>query len=274
MQDTITNLSNIHHHYNGFIVDIWGVLHDGNEAFPEAIECLNELRLLNKKVILFSNAPRRATSVEQILAQKNINKNHYQEIISSGELVFESLKNDMGKKYFFIGPERDALLLDGSNHTRVSSILDAEFIIVTGINENLDEEPFSKELLIQAKACNLPLICANPDLYVLKNGKKILCAGTIAEYYKNLNGDVLYQGKPYNSGYTRCQEALNLPKNQILAIGDSYKTDITGANHFGIDSLLITSGVDRDLFIARSNSLLDIDTNIPKSTFVMDRFKW
>lgn len=242
----LRSISEIAGNFDAFIVDLWGVVHDGQKLYPGVRETLQKLRTQNKEIIFLSNAPRRAWRVIEVLDQMQIMPQYYNQVITSGEVAFEHLsKNPIGKSYYSIGPERDAGLLDGSSYRRVKTPKDADFAIVTGFD---DDSSVLDENLPELKDCykaGLPFICTNPDMEIVRqNGTRALCAGVMAEAYEKMGGKVIYFGKPYPTVYDRCFEVFKTKdKAKIAAIGDNLETDIKGANAAGIYSIFITGGV-------------------------------
>lgn len=245
-------LRQISTNYDYFIFDLWGVIHDGTNAYSGALEALLFLKEQGKKICFLSNAPRRAHKVAEILKKFSITQDFYEFILTSGEAAFldfeKNQKNnfaEFGQKYFYIGPQKDIDLLDDLDYEQVTKISEASFAIVTGFD---DENSALQEKLPQieeAKKYNLPLICVNPDLMVVKqNGTEMICAGVLADEYKKMGGEVIYYGKPFSSVYKMTHNFFGAPdKNKILAIGDGMETDIKGAYDFGIDSVLVTGGI-------------------------------
>ena len=85
--------------------------------------------------------------------------------------------------------------------------------------------------------------------YILYNEKNIFCMGTIGQLYQDMGGNVIILGKPSQEIYHEATKFLNsYKKSQMVAIGDSLFHDIKGANKFGIDNVLITSGIHSDYF--------------------------
>jgi len=246
------NISELADSYDYFILDIWGVLHDGSKTYPGAIEALKNLKLKKKKVYLLSNAPRRSKNAIRVLENLGINSDLYEDIITSGEAVFMNLLdsqnnnfNHYGKNYYYIGPDKDLDLLDDLNYNKVGSALDADFALVTGFDDFDSVMDEKLNILKECKDHNLKLICVNPDLIVIKQtGQEILCAGIIAQQYKDLGGEVIYFGKPYTAIYDLIFSLANISdKSQVIAIGDGIETDIRGANNIKIDSALIPGGI-------------------------------
>lgn len=247
----INNLGQIASDYDAYIIDLWGVLHNGQWAFPEAVLALAELKMLKKKVILLSNSPRRIQACQNRLSELGILPEFYDEIYTSGEDCFQALNTptnewyrNLGNKYFHIGPDKNKSLAQELKQIQVEELEEADFILVTGTNSWEIDVSSYVSLLKEARKKYLPMICANPDLTVLFDEKVVICAGAIAQYYEQIGGDVRYHGKPYGEIYdVLLQKILPIQRNQILAIGDSLKTDIKGAAQQGIDTLLILSGV-------------------------------
>ncbi len=246
------NLKELSESYEYFIFDIWGVIHDGTQIYPNVIETLDFLRSQNKKICFLSNAPRRSSKVAAVLKNMGITENLYDFILTSGEATFIELKKNQennfkhfGKKYFYIGPQKDIDLLEGLDYTLVESASEADFAITTGFDNEYStlEEKFSQ--IEEAKKANLELICVNPDLIVVKqSGLEMICAGVIAKEYQRIGGKVHYFGKPYNLVYKIvCENFNNAHNSKILAVGDALETDIKGALNSNIDGALITGGI-------------------------------
>lgn len=248
----IQSIHEISDHYDYFIFDVWGVVHDGSNAYPGAIDAITYLRKKGKKICFLSNAPRRSHKVATMLEKFGVTPNLYDFVMSSGEATYLDLKKnqeagfkDFGPNYFYIGPQKDIDLLNGLNYKRVENASEAHFAVTTGFDG--DDSILAEKMpqALAAKENNLTLICVNPDMIVVKqDGREMICAGALAKEYQALGGKVIYYGKPFSSVYKIVCEIFNHPKNEkILMIGDGIETDIKGANDFKIDSLLVTGGI-------------------------------
>ena len=237
----------------GLILDIWGVLWDGINVYPEALKTLEKLRKLNIPIILLSNAPRKSEIVSEKLLKIGIRIDLYDKIISSGDVCRSELIRNTnlvsGLKYYFIGLKEDNDLLNNTKFQESHSPKDSDFVLITGPRDfNHTLKDYTEEL----KEClknKLPMICANPDKIVVRqNGKKIFCAGAIAEDYKKLGGTVKQFGKPHKNVFLEALKFLKMlsPKinfNNVSIIGDGLDTDILGGNSVQINTILITSGI-------------------------------
>ena len=229
--------------------DIWGVVHNGLESFPEACEALHTYRQRGGTVILITNAPRPADSVQRQLRKLGVADETYDAIVSSGDLTRSFVADHPGKKIFWIGPERDSSIHRGLDAV-MAPLEQADYIICTGL---FDDEKESAEdyraMMLLAREHKLPLICANPDIVVERGDRLIYCAGAIAELYRELGGEAIFYGKPHRPIYERAMalatERRGRPTSldRVLAIGDSVRTDLTGALGFGIDCLFLTRGI-------------------------------
>src|SRR6476619_7640660 len=229
--------------------DIWGVVHNGLVACPEACEALHAFRQQGGTVILITNAPRPADSVQRQLRKLGVADETYDAIVSSGDLTRHFVADHPGKKLYWMGPDRDSSIHRGLAPV-MSELDNADYIICTGL---FDDETESAEdyrpMLTKALARKVPLICANPDIVVERGDRLIYCAGAIAELYRELGGEVVFYGKPHRPIYERAMqlaaERRGRPTSldRVLAIGDSVRTDLTGALGFGIDCLFVTRGI-------------------------------
>jgi len=235
--------------------DIWGVVHNGLEAFPEACEALHNHRSRGGTVILITNAPRPADSVQRQLRKLGVADGAYDAIVSSGDLTRHYVADHPGRRVFWLGPERDNSIHRGLDAV-LSPLEQADYLVCTGL---LDDETETAEdyrpMMLQARDRNLPFICANPDIVVERGDRLIYCAGAIAELYRELGGEVIFYGKPHRPIYERAMELAAeqrrgepVSHSRVLAIGDSVRTDLAGALAFGIDCLFVTRGIHSEEF--------------------------
>jgi len=244
--------------YDGFILDLWGVVHDGTAPFPGVLDCMGRLVGAGKRVVLLSNAPRRSDDVVRRIAKIGVPAGLYHGVMSSGEEAWQYLarRDDpfyaaLGRNALHIGSERDLEIREGLGLDFVETPAEADFILNTGPAEWEDTIADCAPILSAARERDLPMVCANPDLVVIHNGRPALCAGALAEEYERLGGQVRWHGKPYPSVYDSCLQLLGIAeRRRILAIGDSLRTDIAGAAGAGIDALLIAGGVHAVEFTA------------------------
>jgi HAD superfamily hydrolase (TIGR01459 family) len=234
--------------------DIWGVVHNGLESFPEACEALHTYRKSGGTVILITNAPRPADSVQRQLQKLGVADDTYDASVSSGDLTRHYVADHPGRKVFWLGPERDSSIYRGLD-LKLSPLAQADYIVCTGL---LDDETESAEdyrpMMHEALARKLTLICANPDIVVERGDRLIYCAGAIAELYRELGGEVIFYGKPHRPIYERAialateHGGHEIRLDKVLAIGDSVRTDLAGAHGFGIDCLFVTRGIHSEEF--------------------------
>ncbi len=250
MTRLISSLSEIADDFDAFLVDIWGVLHDGTRAYDGAIDCLQDLQAREKEVVIVSNAARRERAIAQELARVGFHASLYQGIAGSGELTWRALvepPNPRKKYCYYLGPERSVGILDGLPVTRTRRFKDSDFILNTGAEGNLPHARGFVRLLTSARQHHLPMYCANPDHIAIRNGVAGISAGAIAHEYEKLGGRVIYFGKPHPVIYERCMALLpEVPQHRILAIGDGMPTDIQGGRNAGLVTLLVTGGIHRE----------------------------
>jgi HAD superfamily hydrolase (TIGR01459 family) len=274
---TISGLSLVADQYDALLLDLWGVIHDGTHLYPGVHDALTQLRKNGKKIIMLSNAPRRAYKVDIALHSLGIEPALYDAIVSSGEVGYAwmaSKDSTVGTRYFYIGPDKDIDVIDGLNFTRTEHLVDADFLLNVGFGSDEQSSEEWTPVLNAAQRLALPMVCLNPDLEVVKiSGARFPCAGVIAHAYEAIGGTAIWFGKPYAAVYDACMQLLpDTQKSRILAIGDSLDTDIPGALSFGIDCVLITGGILKTQTPAQIESLYTTKHLIP--TFVMPQLAW
>ncbi len=282
----INGVNNLTNDYDIFLVDAWGVLHDGVDVFDEAICCLKALKDANKTVIILSNAARRSSKLVQEMDKLGVPSDHFDFLFSSGEEAWQAMFNrseqyqlEWGRQCLYIGNERSRSLLDGLDIEEVSSLDQASFMLVTGVENMQDSVEKYDNLLLGAASRNLPMVCANSDRIAVRGGVPYFCGGALAIRYRKLGGRVFEFGKPHRSIYERCLSVLpDIPVSRILAIGDSFETDMPGASNMGIDALFVTQGIHADMFQQKSNpqealeKLMEIWSCQPRA--YIDYLKW
>ena len=244
-------LAAIADNFDGFILDLWGVVHDGVRPYPPVIDTLRALREAGKKTLLLSNAPRRAYALVNAMTNMGIDRELYGEVLSSGEVTRDALiaRGDLffarlGTAVYHLGPERDRSVFDDTNLTIIDSIANADFVVNTGPVKLTDTVETYHDVLNAARQRSLPMVCANPDLVVIREGRPVVCAGAIAERYADMGGAVAYRGKPDRAVYDAAVTKLGvLRSRRIAVVGDALDTDIKGAAAAGLPSIWCTGGI-------------------------------
>ena len=239
--------------YDGYILDVWGVMHQGGPAYPEAIACVRRLREAGKRVVFLSNAPRLAHQVEATLNGKGVDAALYDAVVASGDAARQALADrshpaadGLGTRYHLLGPPWSDDVIDGLGYALPPTSLRRNFLLGIGLDDGCNTVEAHEPILQAAAERDLPMICVNPDLIVIRLGVQEPCAGALAARYEELGGRVRYFGKPYPEVYDLALTALDLPASRVLAVGDGLATDIAGAATAGLDSLLITGGLLAD----------------------------
>jgi HAD superfamily hydrolase (TIGR01459 family) len=240
-----TGIGQIAERYDHFIIDIWGVLHDGLQAYAGVIDAMAFLKAEGKQTLLLSNSPNRSQRVvDNVVTPIGIAPDMYDHIITSGEASWAHIKaqHEHQKVYVLWHDEQPTALVD-TNVKRVYDITQADFIYGSLIPREATSLSY-QDILAQALARQIPFVCGNPDRVVGIGDTLYLCAGTFAEQYEAMGGHVVWIGKPYPTVYEQAWASLGRPdKSRILAIGDSLLTDVAGARNFGCDVLWNVTGI-------------------------------
>ena len=235
--------------YDVVLSDVWGVIHNGVAATPEACDALIRFRAKGGTVALITNAPRPGAVVMRFLDKLSVPRSSYDGIVSSGDVTRAAMAARPDKHVFHIGPERDLPIFDGLGLDFVT-MEQADYVVCTGLRHDEVETPESYRVeLGELRRRRMFMLCGNPDLVVERGEKLIYCAGALADLYRTLGGEVLYAGKPHRPIYDLALDRVaalrgGAPARQrVLAIGDSIRTDLKGATDFGIDCLFVTAGI-------------------------------
>jgi len=256
MTRIIPALSEISAQYDALFVDLWGCVHDGVTAYPEAIAALQAYRTSGGIVILVTNSPKPREGVAAQLGQFGVPVDAYDSIASSGDSARSAMFRGMvGEKVYFMGEwTRDSgffdpieIINDPAQITRVP-LHEAEGIVCCGPFDPMADPAVNRADFLYAKQKGMKLLCANPDIVVDRGEVREWCAGALAALYTEMGGESLYFGKPHPPIYDLARRRLNALANKvdssrILAIGDGIHTDIQGAQGEDIDSLFITGGL-------------------------------
>jgi HAD superfamily hydrolase (TIGR01459 family) len=244
-----TGLSSIAAQYDALLCDVWGVIHNGRESFPEPCAALARYRAERGPVILISNSPRPHGPVIDQLDSLGVPRSAWTEIVTSGDATRLLLAERAPGPAWKIGPDRDDALYEGLG-VEFSDLEAARFISVTGPYDDENDQPTDyRDRFIACVERDLTMLCANPDIVVQRGDKLIYCGGALAQLYESLGGKVLMAGKPYPIIYelslAKAAEALGHPVDpaRVLCIGDGLPTDIRGANARGLDVLFVASGI-------------------------------
>jgi HAD superfamily hydrolase (TIGR01459 family) len=245
----IQGLGEIARGYDLFLIDQWGVIHEGVTPYDGAVDALAELKALNKPVIILSNSARRTHVGIEKMDGMGIPRELYDHLVTSGEQAWQALRYrsdpfhaGLGRRclLFSWGDDR-GLTGGGIDLEKVEDVAEADFILMAGTNREL--LAYYEPVLQAALARGVPMVCANPDLVsVTPEGELVICPGQVARRYEEIGGVVHWHGKPHREVYETCF-ALYPEARRILGIGDSLHHDIAGAAAVGIDSLFIAAGI-------------------------------
>jgi len=255
MTRIIETLSQIFGRYDAMFVDLWGCVHDGVRALPDAVAALQAYRQAGGTVVLVTNSPKPRAGVERQLVKFGVPEDAWDTIATSGDSARAAMfQGAVGEKVFHVGEPHDdrffeplALIENPLDVTRVP-LREAEGIVCTGPFDPLADPSVLRPELLYAKQQGMKLLCANPDIVVDRGEVREWCAGAVARLYTEMGGESLYFGKPHPPIYDLARRRLaalgrDVPAEAILAIGDGAQTDIRGAMGEDIDSLFISGGL-------------------------------
>ena len=246
----IAGLAEVADTYDTYLVDQWGVLHDGHTAHTPAVDVMHRLKDAGKSLIILSNSSRRAATTRQNMGQMEIDHTLFDLIATSGEEVWQAIQKreddfyrDLGRRCVVFQWGKDDSFFEALDLEPIDDIEAAEFILLNGTEK--DRFPYYEPILRRAVERGLPMVCSNGDFVsITPEGELVQCPGVLARRYEALGGFVRWHGKPTAGTYDIALRA-DQDRARVLAIGDSLHHDIGGAASSGVDSLFITSGIHR-----------------------------
>lgn len=256
--------------YSVLLCDVWGVVHDGVAAFPQACAALARHRAQGGVVVLITNAPRPSGPLYPTLDAFGAPRDSYDTVVSSGDVTLDLMAARGGAPLHFIGPDRDLSLFPelaaqtGRPAPASVPVAQATYSVLSGLRDDDVETPADYEAELQAmRARGLDAICANPDIVVHRGARLIYCGGALAQRYEEIGGRVVYAGKPYPPIYAKAiaaahaaQRARGLAQGgAALCLGDAIHTDVAGATRQGYDSLFVVDGIHRDRYTRDDGSI-------------------
>ncbi|AZV79272.1 TIGR01459 family HAD-type hydrolase [Parasedimentitalea marina] len=256
MTQIISALTEVSDRYKALFVDLWGCVHNGITAYPEAVAALQAYRASGGIVVLVTNSPRPRKGVAQQLADFNVPADAYDTIATSGDSARSAMfRGAVGDKVYFMGEwHRDSgffeplNLLDSPHNITTVPLAEAEGIVCCGPFDPSADPEVNRADFLYAKQKGMKLLCANPDIIVDVGETRVWCSGALAKFYTEMGGESLYFGKPHPPIYDLARRrllelGLDIPDADVLAIGDGPHTDISGGMGEGIDTLFISGGL-------------------------------
>jgi HAD superfamily hydrolase (TIGR01459 family) len=244
----IASLDDITDRYDAVFCDVWGVVHNGRTAFPDACAALTRFRAAGKHVVMLTNIPKPRGPIPAQFDRIGVPPSAWDVIVTSGDAIRAELAARAPGPMYKIGPQHDHTLWEGLGLAQ-APLTEATFVAISGLNHD-DETPADyAEVLQKARTRDLELLSANPDIVVRYGDKLVWCAGALARDYEALGGRVVMAGKPHAPIYVLAYRELEtaaghaIDRARILCIGDGPSTDVAGANAQGLDCLFIAAGI-------------------------------
>ena len=288
----LQGISDISDSYSGFIIDQWGVLHDGEKVYDGVLETLKELKQRKKYVIILSNSGKRAEENKERLKKIGIGPSLYDLIVTSGEMTWQGLEYQdtepflgLGDKCYMMSRGGDRSLVRDLDIEVVDDIADASFLVISGTDAPEKTMEDYEPILKKAAQKGLRAICANPDSRGVMGSALIMGPGTLARRYQDFGGVIHYIGKPHQPIFKHCIKILQeqeIYPGQTVVIGDTMAHDILGGSLVNIDTCLVRSGLHHGLF-KKANDLYEVNKvlnmltaqyNNVRPTYLANKLEW
>lgn len=286
-------ISDISDSYTGFIIDTWGVLHNGESLFESVPDCLKELQSRKKFVMLLSNTEQRADEAAAELKAMGLPSTMYNSIITSGEMLWQGIKNQnegiftgLGDTYYLIGGDRTRAFMKTLPVSEVKDVAEAKFLLISGWDALAENISVYEDTLREVIRKRLKIICVHPDSRALLVPNHVMGASAqIAKRLQELGGVVNIVGKPFKPIFHHAITVLHkndIYPGQTVMIGDTMAHDIVGATLVNMDTCLVRNGLHSPLFktattpgeVNKMLNMLIAQYNGIRPTYLVDRLKW
>ncbi|MBZ9764220.1 TIGR01459 family HAD-type hydrolase [Mesorhizobium sp. CA8] len=264
--------------YDVFLLDQFGVLHDGQQPYPGAVEALSALKRAGKTVTLISNSGKRAEPNERRLLKLGFEAGSWDHFVSSGEVawrVFRNMTNlgelRAGTRCLLISRDGDRSAIEGLPLVLTERGENAELVLIAASESDRYDLDHYRGLLGPAAALKIPCFCTNPDRIMLTAIGPRFAAGEIADIYERLGGSVTRIGKPYPAIYEAALALAGNPaRGNAICVGDSVEHDIAGGRAAGVATALVKSGI-----LADSGDLTALFQELGAwPDYTLDAFRW
>ncbi|XP_027347625.1 uncharacterized protein LOC113859008 isoform X1 [Abrus precatorius] len=281
-----------------WLLDQFGVLHDGKQPYPGAISTLENIAKTGAKMVIISNSSRRSSVTIEKVKGLGFDASLFLGAITSGELTHQYLQRRDDPWFAALGRScihftwngRGAISLEGLDLQVVENVEEAEFVLAHGTEAlgNADGGARSMKLedletiLELCAAKGIPMVVANPDYVTVEARDLRVMPGTLAAKYEKLGGEVKWMGKPDEIIYKSAMAMAGSDVSECIAVGDSLHHDIKGANAAGIKSVFITGGIHATELglhgfgeVANSSSVQSLATKYDAyPSYVLSAFTW
>lgn len=274
--NVVNGIRDIADHYDIFLLDMWGVLHDGSTPYEGVLDAIRKLKEAGKELIILSNSSKRNNHSVKSLRKLGFQPDDFQQIITSGELAFQMLAGTYNPSLMWPvlsqlnagGPEMKKVLVLGSGDGdeeycqscgwTLASVSEANLILARGtftihdgspnvIEKNHNEAGYEQALsnvLAQAAERKLPMLVSNPDK-IRPDKDRPPMPGSIGDAYERALGGgaeaenlVKRVGKPFRDVYdVALSDVGDMNLSRVCMVGDALETDVTGGSAVGIATI-------------------------------------
>jgi HAD superfamily hydrolase (TIGR01459 family) len=270
----IAGLREIAYQFDLFLIDQYGVLHDGVAAYPGAIDGLARLVSFGRKVIVLTNSGKDALANLARLGTLGFATSNVHAVLSSGEVALRLVRSGALGPPFTEGADVCVIGRSGDSYAFSSDdFAPAAFLVFAGSDAPRTSPDTYRAMLTAAARARVPAVCINPDLVMIRDGELVAAPGAIAKLYESLGAPVEYVGKPYPAIFEHAIATAAMgPDARVVMIGDSPEHDVAGARAIGLSTLLVRTGIHRHLTEQQLLRFCKECNGVPD--FLMTAFEW
>lgn len=243
----VASVSDLIAHYDLFLFDQYGVLHDGVNSYPGMQHCLSLIKSAGKPIGVISNSGKRSAYNTERLTRFGFGADMVDAVVSSGEVAWNYLHNHLQQsdshKVLYLGRGEDRSAIAGLPLQECKQPAESDVVLLCGCEPEQFALHHYNDWLLPAAQRRVPMYCTNPDRWSLVNSQRVYGPAQVAEIYEALGGEVIWIGKPYAEIYEYTLRLFGVEGSRVLCIGDSVEHDIAGATAAGCHSLLTRTGI-------------------------------
>ncbi len=236
--------------YAGYMIDLDGTIYRGKEKIPAARRFIERLQEHDVPFLFVTNNSTQAPAkvVENLAENFDIHvseDNVYTSALATADYIADL--DESRRSVYVIGElGLKQAILDRGFHFEETT---PDYVVV-GLDYDVTYHKF--ELATLAIKRGAKFIGTNADTNLPNERGLVPGAGSVIALVEcSTQQKATYIGKPETIIMEKALKRLGLKKDEVVMVGDNYMTDIKAGINFGIDTMLVYTGVSTRELVAK-----------------------